>query len=318
MVSNDIPLPELPSEPDLPLVSVVMPTYNRELQLCITLQSLFIQTYSLMEIIVVDQTKRHEERTRRFLEQNRHRLRLITSSPPAVTRARSAGALAARGDIVIYVDDDVICSRKFVAGHVRAHQLPGVGIVAGRMTENGKPIPKDDAPVGQLDPATIGVTRFFTSRKRQFVHHAPGANMSFKRPLLLQAGLFEPAMGGTARYEETDACIRVARLGYKVLFEPTAHVHHLGGPGGQSYGASFERHYRTVVHNGLLFTWRNIRCRYWPQALLYSFRNAFYLARRDRSPLPLRIFVEETARSVRSYFRSTGSLPPGAPRWPLE
>jgi hypothetical protein len=105
-------------------------------------------------------------------------------------------------------------------------------------------------------------------------------------------------------------------LGYRALFEPTAHVHHFGGPGGQSFGAGFERWYRTVVHNGLLFTWRNIRLRYWPQVLVYRLRHAFYLTRRDRSLLPMRIFVEEAARSTASYFQSTGSLPRNAPRWP--
>jgi GT2 family glycosyltransferase len=317
MAESDIVLPELSLASQLPLVSVVVPTYQRELLLCNVLRSLLGQTYPHLEIIVVDQTEEHEESTRHFLDRNRRHLRLIRSAPPAVTHARSAGAMAARGDIVLYVDDDVVCSPGLVAAHVRAHQVARVGVVAGRVTDVRDPSVIDNARVGRLEPSSAGVTRFFASPVRQFVHHAYGPNMSFKRPLLLRAGLVEPAFDGTARYEETDTCIRVARLGYKVLFEPTAHVHHLGGPGGQSYGVGFDRAYRSTVHNALLFTWRNLRHRYWLPVLLYRLRNALYHARRDRAWLPVRIFFEEAPRSVVSYFRSTGSLPKGAPRWPV-
>ncbi|MBC7232571.1 MAG: glycosyltransferase family 2 protein [Chloroflexi bacterium] len=314
--NSKIVLPDLPPHSQLPLVSIVVPTYNREELLCNTLRSLFTQTYPHLEIIVVDQTEEHEEFTRQFLEQNGYRLHIIHSRPPGVARARSAGALAAHGDIVLYVDDDVVCDPGLVVGHVRAHQISGVGVVGGRITED-RDIEVDDDRVCRLYPDGT-VTRFVTSRKRQFVDHAPGANMSFKRDLLLRAGLFEPLMGRTARFEETDACIRVVRLGYKVVFEPTARVHHLGGPGGQSYGVGFEGWYRTVVHNGLLLVWRNMRYRYWPLALLYRFRNAFYLTRRDHHLLPLRIFFEEAPRSLLSYFRSQNTLPKGAPRWPVK
>jgi len=310
-----IELPDLPAYDDLPRVSVVVPTYGREELLRNTLQSLLSQSLPRVEILVIDQTEEHEPETKRFLEQHRDRMRALPSAPPGVSRARRTGALAAQGDIVLYVDDDVLCDEQLVASHVRGHLIPGVGIVAGRVTEN-RDVEVDDSRVGRLY-TDASLTRYFMSTVRQFVDHAPGANMSFKRLALLRAGLFEPAMGGTARFEETDACIRVARLGYRVLFEPSACVHHLGGPGGQSYGAGFERWYRTVVHNGLLMVWRNFRHRYWPLALSYRFRNAFYLARRERSFLPLQIFVQEAPRSVISYVRSTDSLPRGAPRWPL-
>jgi len=316
MPEPEVVLPEMTSALQLPLVSVVVPTYRRELLLCNTLQSLLAQTYPRLEIIIVDQTENHDASTQRFLEQNRDRLRIVHSAPPAVTRARSAGALAALGSIVLFVDDDVLCSQELVFAHVRAHGVAGVGVVAGRVTDAQDPDTVDDTQVGRLDPRTVGVTRFFFSHMRQFCDHAYGPNMSFKRAALLQAGLFEPAFDRTARFEELDACIRVARLGYRVLFEPTAHVHHLGGPGGQSHGVGFEISYRTIVHNSLLFAWRNLRYRYWPLVLWNRVRNAFHLARRDRTLLPLRILIEETSRSVLSYFRSVASLPRAVPRWP--
>ena len=44
-------------------LSVVMPTYRREQVLLDTLQSLFEQTVPADEILVVDQTERHEPST---------------------------------------------------------------------------------------------------------------------------------------------------------------------------------------------------------------------------------------------------------------
>lgn len=297
-------------------VSVIIPTYRRELQLCITLETLLCQNYPNFEIIVVDQTDTHDVATEQFLAKNGSRIHLIHSSPPSVTRARSLGALAATGEIVLYIDDDVICAPDLILNHVRAHQIPGVAVVAGRMTDN-ETHAIDETQVGRL--FTNGqLNAYFSSTIRQIVDHVPGANMSYKKEILIRAGLFEPEMNGTARFEELDASIRVGRLGYKILFEPTARIHHFGGPGGQSFGVGFDRSYRTVVHNGLLFIWRNMRVIHWPSAFIYRFRNAFFLTRKYRNILPTRIFVEEFLRSIGSYFRSRNSLPPGAPRWPLK
>ena len=51
-----------------PLVSVIIPTYNRGEPLCRTLESLFIQDYSNYEIVVVDHSNKKFREKEDFLK----------------------------------------------------------------------------------------------------------------------------------------------------------------------------------------------------------------------------------------------------------
>ncbi|MGL4503439.1 MAG: glycosyltransferase family 2 protein, partial [Planktothrix sp.] len=54
---------------NLPLISVIIPTYNREQVLRETLTEVLQQTYPNFEVLVVDQTSTHEPETQAYLEQ---------------------------------------------------------------------------------------------------------------------------------------------------------------------------------------------------------------------------------------------------------
>src|SRR5438046_1661153 len=96
-----------------PLVSVIIPTFNREAYLREAIESVFAQTYSNWQLIVVDDGS--TDRTSRYL-------RAITDERVLViehqhcgnpARVRNAGIAAAHGKWVSFLDaDDVWCPRK--------------------------------------------------------------------------------------------------------------------------------------------------------------------------------------------------------------
>ena len=87
-----------------PLVSIVIPTYNRAGLICQTIDNIFQQTYTKFELIIVDDGSTDD--TLAKLRQYGKKIRVIEqkNSGPAV--ARNRGAAAAQGDIIAFQDSD--------------------------------------------------------------------------------------------------------------------------------------------------------------------------------------------------------------------
>jgi glycosyltransferase involved in cell wall biosynthesis len=92
--------------PDPVLVSVVIPTFNREAYLRDAIRSVSVQTYEAWELIVVDDGS--TDGTRRYVEGLPDpRVRLIASEPTGNPgRACNLGLAAARGYYVAFLDSD--------------------------------------------------------------------------------------------------------------------------------------------------------------------------------------------------------------------
>ena len=86
------------------LVSVVIPAFNGERFIGPTIESALAQTYSSVEIIVVDDgsTDATQEAVRRFGD----RVRYLRQSNQGGAAARNQGISAARGDWVAFLDQD--------------------------------------------------------------------------------------------------------------------------------------------------------------------------------------------------------------------
>lgn len=87
-----------------PLISCVVPTYNRERYLKGALESIFAQTYRPLEIIVADDGS--TDSTQALAAGYGDRIRVVqqTRSGPAATR--NLGLIASRGEFVAFLDSD--------------------------------------------------------------------------------------------------------------------------------------------------------------------------------------------------------------------
>ncbi len=99
-----------PKEPPLsgiessPLVSVIIPTYNRCACVGRAIESVLSQTYTQWEIIVVDDGS--TDGTMRLLETYADRIRVIHQNNRGVSAARNAGIRGARGVYIALLDSD--------------------------------------------------------------------------------------------------------------------------------------------------------------------------------------------------------------------
>jgi len=87
-----------------PLVSVIVPTYNRGEIVCRAIDNLFQQTYRNFEVIIVDDGSTDDTQSR--LQQYADRIRVITQENRGPAVARNRGARVARGEIIAFQDSD--------------------------------------------------------------------------------------------------------------------------------------------------------------------------------------------------------------------
>ena len=89
---------------ELPVVSVVVPTYNRSIYIRETLDSVLRQAFSNFEVIVVDDGSTDETETvlRPYLDQ----IRYIRQENGGAAAARNMGVRNARGAFIAFMDSD--------------------------------------------------------------------------------------------------------------------------------------------------------------------------------------------------------------------
>jgi glycosyltransferase involved in cell wall biosynthesis len=102
---------------DGPLVSVIVPTYNRADTVSETIDSVLEQTYSNLEVIVVDDGSK--DNTQEVLRGYGTRIRNIQQENAGQMVARNRGIREASGEIICFLDSDDLWLPRCVERHVQ-------------------------------------------------------------------------------------------------------------------------------------------------------------------------------------------------------
>lgn len=252
-------------------VSVIVPTYNRELPLRATLADVLAQDYPHFETIVVDQTQTHEPETQSYLEHlaNDGKIRWFRVPWASLPGARNYAVRRARGDIILFIDDDVQLPKEFLSAHVQNYlNQAEIGAVAGRvfdrmkLGDSGGELQIETLPSQAMD---AGIAWYYIDLvhtvKPQQVLSARGCNMSFRREIFTHYGLtFDERFRGSAVREESDFCLRLRATGYKIWYDPAAHLIHLGEEAGGCHDISTKswQYQVTFYHNHFWMGFKNL------------------------------------------------------------
>jgi len=87
-----------------PVVSAVIPTYNRAHVICDAVESILAQTYPHIETIVVDDGSKDDTLAR--TEQYGDRIRVISQANAGPAAARNRGIAIAQGELIAFLDSD--------------------------------------------------------------------------------------------------------------------------------------------------------------------------------------------------------------------
>lgn len=254
-----------------PLISVIVPTYSREEPLRDTLKDVLQQDYPAFEVLVVDQTPEHEPKIQAYLQElaDAGKIQWFRVNWASLPGARNYGVRRSKGEIILFIDDDVQLPEGFLAAHARNYlEHPSVGAVAGRvfdrmkLANSGNNLKIEDLPPEAMDP---GIAWYYIDLvhtvKPQRVLTARGCNMSFRRSIFTQHGIwFDERYRGSAVREESDFCLRFRKTGLQIWYDPSASLVHLGEETGGCHDISTRspQYQIALYHNHFLMGFENL------------------------------------------------------------
>ncbi len=208
-----------------PRLSVVTPTYNRRDRLARVLEALRAQSVSpeIFEVVVVDDGSSDD--TVAWLEAQHFpftlQIRSQANQGPAV--ARNTGVTNASGDLVLFLDDDVVPVPELIEQHLASHDAESADLVVlGTLSS----LPHYEQPWVAWEQ--VQVEKQYTAMQRG--DYAPTfrqfwtGNASVSRQHLLDAGLFNSSF---LRGEDVELGRRLAERGLEFRFNPRAKgLHH--------------------------------------------------------------------------------------------
>ena len=243
-----------------PRLSIIIPTLNRGKLFHDTVRQLLEQGYDDWELVLVDQSDAEQRAANEALvaELDDPRIVYLHLDVKGLPNARNEGMAIARGEVWLFLDDDVILLGDVLAAHMACYDDPQVGGVTGRIVERTVR-PNADYTVNEISPGGRVITNLWGFERCE-LQTLKGANMSYRAEACRQIGGFDRQYTGTALLEDTDYSTRIRLAGWKLLFEPEAELVHLSSPSG---GVRVEDALRTE---------------YW------RFRNCAYFVLKNRGP----------------------------------
>jgi O-antigen biosynthesis protein len=227
-----------PYEPcvNWPKITVAVCTRNRPEQLIKCLESIGHLDYSFLDVVVIDNAP-DSTATEDLVKSKFVGFRYFKEETPGLNWARNRAILESKGEIVAYVDDDVIVDKNWAKSLGRMFALhPEVmaitGLVAPAELETkaqvmfeayggfGKGFERKWHRIsGNIVPwQLLGAGQFGT-----------GANMAFRKTVFHEIGLFDPSLDvGTPTNGggDLELFFRVIKHGHTLVYEPSAIVLH--------------------------------------------------------------------------------------------
>jgi len=208
-------------------VSIVIATYNRCEDLKECLDSVFDLEVEPLEVIVVD--SKSTDNTKQL--KDCFPIEFVSTNRRNRQSARNLGISIADGDVIAFLDDDVVVGDEWLREMIISYTDSTVGGVGGRAIPYGSTeefyTKISNTEVGKVFNDGLVIGNFdFPSEKMLEVDSFIGCNMSFRRDLLLRVRGFDENYLGTGYRDDTDLCMRIRRLGYKLLYQPKSLVWH--------------------------------------------------------------------------------------------
>jgi len=295
-------------------ISCIIPTLNRSTVLLDTIGMLLTQSCPAHEIIVVDQTLTTDERTGKALQtwHNHGLIQWLHQIEPNASQARNSGALAATGNVLLFLDDDIRIKPDFLAAYAETFERIGAMAVSGQVLE-GEAKTVDELHPKALD-AEIGWLYFPKNYSKECeTTFMISCNVAIRHDIFLKLGGMDERYERGAHREESDFAMRFIRAGYRFYYNPKCSIYHLGakivqGGGARSWKANKELWYfHHCIGDWYFFfgycSWRN----YFP-LLNLSLRTCVRRARRQLWRIPITVSFWVAGMPVAALRRFKGPI----------
>ncbi|MFO7985001.1 MAG: glycosyltransferase [Desulfatiglandaceae bacterium] len=201
---------------DHPVISVIIPSYNSERTITDCLDSLVDQSYEGdFEIMVVDSSR---DRTPEIVAAGYPGVKLIhLASKTDPGTARNLGIEQATGEIIAFTDSDCTVKYNWLEKISVVHQ-DSYNVVGGIIGNS----PRSDDLVGRAG-YMAEFRDFVPGNTKQEVNHIPTCNVSYKKRVFRDFGLFQGEY-----YPQEDLVFNsgLRKQGEKILLDPAIQVWH--------------------------------------------------------------------------------------------
>ena len=244
-------------------VSIVINTIDRARSLEILLESLEEQTYPLFEVIVV--VGPTNDNTRTMLEAYRDKVTVQKCPEANLGMSRNIGIREARGDLVAFIDDDAVPSRRWLEQIVRIFERTDLQGTGGSVFLIHPADPRLQYRFGIISPLAEQI-EVQSSRMEHvitpglsscWVGRMMGTNMVFKRKALWQLGGFDEFYQWV--YDDTDTALRMNQAGKTVTPVKEAWVYHIPASSRNRKAFTFSGKWWIQTKAGIYFTIKNGR-----------------------------------------------------------
>jgi glycosyltransferase involved in cell wall biosynthesis len=204
----------------LPILSIVICTYNRSSWLRECLNSLLPQCkQGLVEVLIIDNNSTDDTRAvaEEFV-QRQSSFKYVFEKVQGLSHARNRGIKEARGHIVAYIDDDARAHPDWVKAIIRFFDAnPGVSGAGGPYNAFSS------IPIPPWFPKEYGNKSLGSeTRKLQSGESLSGTNMAFTKSALIEFGGFDTSIGmngSKVSYgEETNLVTRMRDQGRVIYY----------------------------------------------------------------------------------------------------
>ncbi len=210
-----------------PTVSVVVATYRRPEQLRRTIEALRQQSYpaAAYEVVVVDDG--NEPVTRQVAEAFRggpQTVAYISQPHQGAAAARNAGARASRGEVLLFVDDDIVLQPDAFGRYVAALQrfapccVNGHWEFASDLVEELRRTPFGLYRLDIEDWVRQGLRMTPIDERFSEVELLTACNLAVPAKDFWRIGAFDPSFP-YAGYEDQEFSIRARELGYRLVYD---------------------------------------------------------------------------------------------------
>jgi glycosyltransferase involved in cell wall biosynthesis len=179
------------------------------------------------EIILIDNNSNDDtaDVIRDFAQTSELNVRYLFERKQGLAHARNTGVTVAKGDILVFTDDDCIVDQRWLITILNEFtsdpHLSGLGGRVELYDQNDFPVTIRTSTEKQL----------FSSPKQLFTL-LPGCNMAFRKKVFDAVGKFDPHFGAGTRIasaEDSDFFYRVYKIKLKMIYCPDVLVYHNHG-----------------------------------------------------------------------------------------
>lgn len=231
-------------------LTIAIPTYLREQVLVDTCrQVLEFMEPATMELLIVDDSPAHEPEVGSWLEQQSQAssVRWIRASTGSLTAARNLALHMARGEIVLFLDDDIMVPPDLFTCHLSWYRDPSIAAVTGEVYNCLDP--DHPPPMDRREENTVRHSGVDTAQEAR---NTSGGNHSVRRSSALRIGGYDEQFVGSCQGEDLDFSQRLVVAGHRIMYDPDAWILHIGARAG-GCGVAGTTHWPEWTHSANLF-----------------------------------------------------------------